>query len=137
MPIKVVATEGLMVGRPIVVEGGSPTGRFVAVFEDDGKAGYLYALDMSAAGNPIQDTLHIYNVAQVADREVPLTLRIGWSSDSQKVVLSVNDHPHAVFDFEGRRGYCRSGFPPIRPSQEWSKEGHNWSDLAMQFFSAE
>jgi hypothetical protein len=137
MSIEVVATKELIVGQPIVVEGGSPTGRFMAVFEDDGEAGYLYALDMSAAGNSIQDVLHIYNVTQIADREIPSTVRIGWSSDNQKVVLLVNGYPHAVFDFENRQGYCRSGFPPISPSQEWSKEGHDWSDLAMRFFCAD
>jgi hypothetical protein len=77
MPIEVVATKDLMVGQPVVVEGGSPTGRFMAVFEDDGQAGYLYALDMSAAGNPMQDALHIYNVMQIADREIPSVVMIG------------------------------------------------------------
>jgi hypothetical protein len=49
----------------------------MAVFEDDGQAGYLYALDMSAAGNPMQDALHIYNVMQIADREIPSVVMIG------------------------------------------------------------
>ncbi|MFC3652847.1 DUF2251 domain-containing protein [Dyella humi] len=132
MAIEVVTTNDLMVGSSVVIEGGSPKGNLVAVFEDDGQTGYFYALDMAAAGNPIQDAMHIYNVSQIADREIASTVKIGWSSDGRKVVLLINNHPHAVFDFENRKGYCRSAFPPVSPSQDWSKDGHGWNNLAIE-----
>jgi hypothetical protein len=132
MTIEIVATDEVMVGSPLVVEGGSPNGHFVAVFEDDGQTGYFYALDMSVAGDPIQDALHIYNVSQTADKEMASTVKIGWSGDSQKVMLLINNHPHAVFDFDKRQGYCRSAFPPVSPSKDWSKDGHGWDDSAIE-----
>lgn len=132
MTIEVVATNDLMVGSPAVIEGGAPKGQFVAVFEDDGQTGYFYALDTSAVGNPIQDALHIYNVSQIADREIASTVKIGWSGDSQKVVLLINNYPHAVFDFESRQGYCRSAFPQVSPSKDWSRDGHGWNDVAIE-----
>lgn len=131
MTIEVVAANEVMVGTPVIVEGGSPKGHFAAVFEDDGQTGYFYALDMSAAGNPIQDVLHVYNVSQVKDGAHASTVKIGWSEDSRKVVLLINDFPHAVFDFVKRQGYCRSAFPPVSPFKDWSKDGHGWSDLVM------
>lgn len=122
MPIRVVAEHTFNVGEATVVEGKAPEGDNLAVFEDDGETGYFYACDPSATGQPIQDALHIYNVSDVVDREIPSVVKIGWSLDSAKVVLLVNDYPHAVFDLEAKQGYCRSGFPP--PAGEWSLEGH-------------
>lgn len=135
MPIVVAAAKNLVVGQATVIEGSAPEGHFCAVFEDDGQTGYFYALDMSVAKQPIQDALHIYNVAQVADREKPSMVKIGWSTDSQKVVLMINDYPHAVFDFEGRQGYCRTGFPPADLSADWSRDGHGWNEAAIGLFS--
>lgn len=132
MTIEVVVTNDVMVGSPVIIEGGSPKGHFVAVFEDDGQTGYFYALDMSEASNPIQDALHVYNVSQIADREIASTVKIGWSGDSRKVMLLINNYPHAVFDFESRQGYCRSAFPPVSPCKNWSKNGHGWNDLAIE-----
>ena len=45
---------------------------------------------------------------------------------------SPNGNLVAVFDFENRKGYCRSAFPPVSPSQDWSKDGHDWNDLAIE-----
>jgi hypothetical protein len=104
------------------------------VFEDDEETGYFYALDMSAEGNQIQDALHIYDVMSISDREKPSVVKIGWSTDCQKAILLINDHPHAVFDFEAKQGYCRSGFPPPKRSGSWSAAGHDWNDAATQLF---
>lgn len=120
MPIQVTAEETISIGASAVVEGPAPEGRCVAVFEDDGDTGYFYAVDPSAGGNPIQDAVHIYNVANVADRDAPSVVQIGWSADSRKVVLLINGHPHAVFDFESKRGFCRTGFPPPSGEGPWS-----------------
>ena len=135
MPIHVTAEQQLLVGTPLVVEGAAPEGRYVAVFEDDGDTGYFYALDPSSEGNSIQDALHIYNVASVTDRVVPSLVKIAWSVDSLKAILLINGYPHAVFDFESQRGYCRSGFPPPSPSSAWARYNHEWSESAVELFA--
>lgn len=118
-----------------MVEGTSPEGRFVAVFEDDGDTGYFYALDTQAEGNPIQDALHIYNANNVTDRARPSMAKIGWSQDGLKAVLLINDYPHAVFDFSTRQGRCRTGFPPAAPDGAWSSAGHAWDDAMIALFA--
>lgn len=134
MPIIVTAEEEILVGHEAVVEGPAPDGPFATVFEDDGDTGYFYALDASAEGNQIQDALCIYNVDGVSDREKPSVVRIGWSQDSRKAVLLINNYPHAVFDFSTRQGFCRTGFPPPPPNGQWSSLGHQWDDVAVDLF---
>ncbi|MCA6215075.1 DUF2251 domain-containing protein [Ideonella sp. B7] len=135
MPVHVTAEQQLLVGTPLVVEGAAPEGRYVAVFEDDGETGYFYALDPSDEGNAIQDVLHIYNVASVTDRAMPSLVKIAWSVDSLRTVLLINGHPHAVFDFESKRGYCRSGFPPPSPNSAWASHNHEWVESAVELFA--
>jgi hypothetical protein len=135
MPIQVTAEQQLLVGTPLVIEGAAPEGDYVAVFEDDGDTGYFYALDASCDGNSIQDALHIYNVANVTDREMPSMVKIAWSVDSLKTVLLINGHPHAIFDFEAKRGYCRSGFPRPSPDSAWASHSHEWSESAVELFA--
>lgn len=134
MSIIVTAEEELLVGQELVLEGPSPVGRFVTVFEDDGDTGYFYALDTRVEGNSIQDALHIYNVANIMDRATASVVKIGWSEDSQKAVLLINNFPHAIFDFNSRRGFCQTGFPPTQPGGAWSTEGHHWDDAAVELF---
>lgn len=133
MPIHVAAIREVFVGRPAVVEGRAPAGQFSAVFEDDGETGYFYAVDPTAQGQTIQDAVHIYNAASVTDRTGPAVVKIGWSGDARKVVLLINDYPHAVFDFDAQQGWCRSGFPPpgVPP---WSQGGHAWDEACVALF---
>lgn len=132
VPPVLVAEDKLTVGNPSVVEGPSPSGPYSAVFEDDGETGYFYALDHRKQEQPILDALHIFNVDQVSDRHLPSLFQIVWSGDGLKVMLLINDYPHAVFDLEASRGFCRTGFPP--PASDFSSEGHDWSDDALKHF---
>lgn len=134
MSIQLVIEQEIRVGEAVVIEGPAPEGYFLAVFEDDGDTGYFYAVDTSLPENEIQDALHIYNVANVSDREKPSQVRIGWSQDSAKVLLLINGYPHAVFDFKARQGYCRTGFPPAPANGSWSVGGHEWNDMAIGLF---
>ncbi|AIR91021.1 DUF2251 domain-containing protein [Pseudomonas cremoricolorata] len=134
MPIYLAAESEWLPGTELVIEGPAAQGPYAAVFEDDGETGYFYALDSSKDDNPIQDALHVYNVQDISDREKASTVRIGWSQDHLKAVLLINDYPHAVFDFHSKRGYCRSSFPRAT-GNGWSKEGHDWSDEALQLFA--
>lgn len=135
MPIYVTAEQQLQVGDPIVIDGAAPEGTYVAIFEDDGDTGYFYAVDTSGQDIVIQDALLIYNVANVTDREKPSWVKIAWSVDSLKAVLLINGYPHAIFDFEAKRGYCRSGFPSPSPSGAWAAHGHEWSENALALFA--
>jgi hypothetical protein len=132
MPVHIVAEGTFTVGDPVTVEGGSPSQPFGVFFEDDGATGYLYGVDINKEGNPIVDALHIYNVENVVDRERPSLLRLVWSNDGLKAAMFLNDYLHAVFDFEAKRGYCRTGFPP--PIGNWSSQGHEWSDEVQELF---
>ena len=134
MPIIVTAEEEVLVGQETVIGGDAPDGRFATFFEDDGRTGYFYALDTQAENNQIQDALHIYNVDNVTDRAKPSVVKIGWSTDSQKAVLLINNYPHAVFDFSTCQGFCRTGFPPARQGAAWSSAGHQWDDSAVDLF---
>lgn len=134
MPIYLGAQSELKVGHAIVIEAPASEGACVVVFEDDGDTGYFYALDTTAVENPIQDALHIYNGADISDRDKPSEVKIGWSTDSRKAVLLINDYPHAVFDFDAKQGYCRSGFPP-QVGNGWSEQGHEWDDAALNLFA--
>lgn len=127
-----IGNEGiLVVGEKILIESFSPANSYGAFFEDEGTTGYFYALD-NGAENPVLDALQIYNVSDVTDGHIPSKLQIAWSNDGLKAALVINDYVHAVFNFELMRGYCRTGFPPIN---SWSKEGHEWSDTAIELFN--
>lgn len=98
-------------GSKAFLESKSPAGQYEVVFEDDGTAGYFYALDLSRGGNPIVDTVHVYRVALVTDRAKFSVFKIAWSLDGHQALLVINDHVHAVFDFEKQHGYSRAGVP--------------------------
>jgi hypothetical protein len=132
MPINVVAEQQITVGKEQFVEGPAPEGPYAAVFEDDESTGYFYALDRSGPGQPIRDAMHIYNVDAVTDGHIPSLVEIAWSLDHLKVVLLINDHPHAVFDFATKRGWCRTGFPPPDDHNGWTR--HAWDDAALKLF---
>ena len=135
MPLNIVATETLRVGQPLVVDAGSPAGRYVAVFEDDGETGVFYAVDTDIEdGNPVQDALLVYVAADVSDAEMASTLEIGWSDDGLKALLLINDAPHAAFDFGKRQGWCLLGLPEAAVNKAWSKGPRAWSDDVEALF---
>ncbi|WP_114435967.1 DUF2251 domain-containing protein, partial [Klebsiella pneumoniae] len=63
MTILVTIQAQLVVGEEQVIKSLAPEGMLAAVFEDDGRTGYFYALDESVEGNPIMDAAHTYNAA--------------------------------------------------------------------------
>ncbi|MGH2639336.1 MAG: DUF2251 domain-containing protein, partial [Rhabdochlamydiaceae bacterium] len=97
-----------------------------------GQTGYLYAYDLRNEEQPILDALHIYNVQNIVDRENPSLFQIFWSSDGLKAALFINNYPHAVFDLEFQRGYCRTNFPI--PSPQFAKHSHEWTDECLIWF---
>jgi hypothetical protein len=132
--VQTTAQSELLVGTPLVLQGAAPSGEYAAVFEDDGETGYFYALNLADSEQPIQNALHIYDVQQVQDREEPSDVRIGWSSDGSAVLLAINGHVHAVFNFSTRQAGCRTGFPPP-DGQGWAPEGHAWRESLLEAFA--
>ena len=121
-------------GKEVVVESVSPQEKWAVVFEDDGDTGYLYALDLKAqeeGRNPIQEALHIYDVAGVTDIDIESVASIIWSADGAKACLLINQYPHAVVNFLGQRGYCRTNFP--RPLK-WKEHDFKWDDSVLEYF---
>jgi hypothetical protein len=100
-----------------------------AFFEDDGDTGYFYAANLDM----VLDAVHIYNVANVSDRDRESSLSILWSGDGTKCVLLINGYPQAAFDFEAKRGYCRTNFPnfPKTSASCWDSSDHHWSNEAI------
>lgn len=87
------------------------------VFEDNQETGYFYAVDRNN-NLCILDALHIYNVADITDKDIPSNIKILWTEDLNKAFLSINDYYHAVFDFKNKAGYCRTSFP--EPNSKWA-----------------
>ena len=127
-----VAQETIIIGQENTVFGDSHQERFSTVFEDDGETGYFYALDAEKSDNQICDAVHIYNVSDVVDKDIPSKVEIIWSKDGLKSALLINDFAHAVFDFSAKRGYCRTNFP--LSNKTWTKFEHEWTDEALELF---
>jgi len=106
------------VGQDTFIESTAENDNAV-VFEDNCETGYLYAVDRKDNGLKILDGLHIYDVANVTDKDRPSTVKLLWTEDLTKAVLSINNYYHAIFDFQNRAGYCRNGFPETNNS--WTK----------------
>lgn len=97
------------VGQDTFIDSVADNGN-VVVFEDNEETGYFYAVERTD-GISILDALHIYDVANVIDKNKPSNIKILWTKDEMKAVLSINNYYHAIFDFKDRAGYCRNGFP--------------------------
>ncbi len=95
MPVELVSEAMVTVGVPATIEGPSPRSSFAVVFEDDGVTGYFYGLDFAGKENPILDAMHVYNVAQVTDRDKPSLVQLVWSSDGLKSALLINQYPYS------------------------------------------
>jgi hypothetical protein len=106
------------------------------VFEDDGQTGYFYAYERSLdgkGGGKILDACHIYDIRNVVDREIASEAAIIWTTDGLKAALLLNGNAHAVLDFAGGCGYCRSNWPP--PGGAWqSALRAPWTDELLNQF---
>jgi hypothetical protein len=119
-------------GRNVFVVDDSPRGPYSAFFDDDGETGYFYAVDL-ASDNLILDVVHVYEAANILERNRNLSLSIVWSGDGQKCALLINDSPQAAFDFAAQRGFSRTR-PPKTFRQKrgsWRNSDHSWSEAAV------
>ncbi|HBT5703581.1 TPA: DUF2251 domain-containing protein [Klebsiella pneumoniae] len=61
MPVLPAQKARFIVGEAQVIKSLAPEGMLAAVFEDDGRTGYFYALDESVEGNPIAPVVERLN----------------------------------------------------------------------------
>jgi len=130
MPVIIEQVEQGKPGDELFLSSQSTNGCAAVVFEDDGETAYFYALETE--NGPILDALHVYNVAAVKDRDRLSEYKIGWSPSGRQAILTINGYPHAVFDFDGRKGWCRTGSPP--GNERWSLSGHDWDESCLARF---
>jgi hypothetical protein len=88
--------ELIRLGTPEIMTSRSPESSYSVVFADDGRSGYLYALDR-ALPSPVVDALHMYDVGTNAGRAA--MLQLFWPS-ADKAVVMLDGEPVAVADFD-------------------------------------
>lgn len=122
------------VGQETFVDSVSPMNSYTVIFEDDLTTGYFYAVDVNN-DTAVLDALHIYNVADVIDKDKPSKIQIFWTDDGFIASLLINNYCHAIFDFDKRAGYCRNSFPDNNSG--WTKvENRSLTDeLIKEFFA--
>jgi hypothetical protein len=128
------AEAKVTVGTPdTLLESTAAAGERSVIFEDDGTTGYFYAI-RPGAELEILDALHVYDVANIADRQIPVTVQIFWAENRAAAVLLINGHSHALYDFERAAGFCRNAFPAARNGQLLKRELTD--ELVDQYFSS-
>jgi hypothetical protein len=128
--------RSIIIGSNISIYSISPSEEFAAIFEDDGDSANFYALNAYRKDRQILDVVNIYTVEHVSDIKSPCNVHIRWSEDALKVILVIDGYPHAVFDFQQKRGYCRTNYPnvPRNGNASWNSEDHKWHDSVLQWF---
>ena len=121
--LQLVASALIEPTKPIVVPGPGPDRDLSCIFEDDGVAGYFYALDLTKTDNRILDAVMIYSYTESNPKEVQTELKILWKEGRDRCVLSLDGHPYALFDFETKTGYNVTGYPDAQPEKGWSRVG--------------
>ncbi|UOQ73840.1 DUF2251 domain-containing protein [Hymenobacter cellulosilyticus] len=133
------AEEQIKVGQPEpgqenqLISSTATGHEFEVMFEDDGETGYLYAL-RNGDELEILDALHIYNVADVQDRETPVTVQVFWDVAQTTAALIIAGYCHALYDFQRQMGFCRNAFPPAKNGQTGSRELTD--ELVEKYFAA-
>lgn len=132
-------SQTLHMGMPTVIQSAATQTPFAALFEDDGKVAYFYAIDTRLGDRSVLDAVYVYNVAIVIDHpepdldfHAPCAVEIAWSADEQRAALVINGRAHAAFDFAAKRAYCRTNYPR---GSAWSPGGHTWDDHAVDYLA--
>lgn len=126
--------ERIIVGTPdTIVESTAVGGERSVIFEDDGTTGYFYAV-RPGAELEILDALHVYDVASIADRHMPVKVQLVWDETWTAALLLINGYGHALYDFQRSVGFCRNAFPPARNGQLPKRELTD--ELIEQYFAA-
>ena len=117
-------------GEDLFIESFSPENSYGVVFEDDGEAAYFYAVEKHADELRVLDALHIHETDEESEPLPPAQLKLIWSRDWLKCALVIDDHVHALFDFEAQGGYNINEFPP--PNDFWTQSDRRLTDELIQ-----
>ena len=101
--------EIFIVGQDTFFDSISPTNSFGVTFEDDLTTGYFYAVD-TQPDLQILDALHVYNVADVIDKDKPSKIQITWSDDGEIASLLINNYYHAIFTLKKKPDIVETDF---------------------------
>ena len=113
MTILVTIQAQLVVGEEQVIKSLAPEGMLAAVFEDDGRTGYFYALDESV--EEIRLWTQYTSTMPKTFQTVTFLLMLKLAGQKiVKCVLLINGYPHGAFDFVGKNGYCRVVILPYK-----------------------
>jgi hypothetical protein len=120
----------------IHTRSSAPGYPYDVIFIDDGEVGSFYAAaDDGSEEDSILDALHIYNTKKLLDQDMIHLFEIVWAKDGLKAALLINQHVHAVFDFESFRGPCRTTFSPVNPASSFGEYAHEWSKESVECFA--
>jgi len=120
-------------GEDLFLESLAPENAYGVVFEDDGEAAYFYAVEKTKEELRILDALHIHETDEDSELLPPAQLKIIWSRDWLKAALVIDDHVHALFDFQAHGGYNINEFPP--PNDFWTRGDRKLSnELIRELF---
>lgn len=102
---------------------------FGAVFEDDGETGYFYLLDE----NGIIDALHIYNVSDIQNRDIPLEIAILSDEKCTIFMLSIMGNIHAIFDTNKKFWKNLNNFPECHSDWSVDKNRELTDEIIVQY----
>lgn len=110
--------------KDFYIESISPDRRWVAMFEDDKEAGYMYLSSCKENGeiDKVVDHLWIYNKLTPSIQKCNVV--IVWSNDSTKVVLIVDNKCLGMFDLHSKRKLNASRENDVIvsiPREKWDK----------------
>ena len=126
--------ERITVGIPdTIVDSTAVGGERSVIFEDEGTTGYFYVV-RPGIELEILDALHVYDVANIADRHVPVKVQLVWDETWTAALLLINGYGHALYDFQRSAGFCRNAFPPALNGQLPKRELTD--ELIEQYFAA-
>jgi hypothetical protein len=117
-------------GEDLFLESFAPENAYGVVFEDDGETAFFYAVEKPGEELRILDALHIHETDDESEPLPPAKLKIIWSRDWLKAALVIDDHVHALFDFEAHGGYNINEFPP--PNDFWTQSERKLSNELIQ-----
>jgi hypothetical protein len=122
----------------IYLKSQSPISSYYVIFSDEmleafrlARGGWFYA-GLEGKKSPIIDAMEIYKIQELVDQEHQHLFEIMWSEDGLKAALLINHHFHAVFDFEGLKGYCQTA--ASHTGNFGFKQDHKWSEAALKHF---
>ncbi|OHD17813.1 MAG: hypothetical protein A2086_12610 [Spirochaetes bacterium GWD1_27_9] len=128
-------TIGLIPTKSNFVDSVAINKDYAVIFEINDATAYFYALDISNGKQKILDVLYIYNTTAILEPKKVSAIKIDWSDNYRYAILFINDDPHAIFDFEAKRGYNQVEYPSGISETGWSNKNKEWNSLIKKILN--